>query len=343
MARTDELPERTTNACGVCGHVNLEALFVREMHIGLRETFEYGHCERCGAVTRLSVVCDPARYYPPSYYAFVQKPPQGKESRLKARLRDKRDRMLLTGDKDSISLALEWMSKVDATRLLKLIGRCGVSPSSRILDIGCGSGGLLHRMAELGFEHLTGVDPFAPTELTGRFAGLTILKGEAIQLEGQAFDLIMMHHVLEHCPDQKAQLEAARVLLAPNGVLLLRQPVCDSEAFRRYQCNWFQIDPPRHVVIHSVKSMNLLSEKCGFRIRDVIWDSTDLQFWASEQCVMDVPLYSDTSYFVSPEKGLFSPSQINQWKREAALLNRRGSGDQAAFFLEADVRVKHFR
>lgn len=118
---------------------------------------------------------------------------------------------------------------------------------------------------------------------------------------------------------------------------MVRQPVCDGEAFQRYGVNWVQLDAPRHAVLHSVRSMYLLAEHCGFKIKDIVWDSTDLQFWGSEQYALDIPFCNDNSYFCDPERSLFTSAQITNWKKEAAALNRQGRGDQAAFFLALAV------
>ncbi|MGD0237785.1 MAG: methyltransferase domain-containing protein, partial [Syntrophorhabdales bacterium] len=157
--------------------------------------------------------------------------------------------------------------------------------------------------------------------------------GEMTELHGEIFDLIMMHHSLEHCPDQRRQLSLALNLLAPGGMLLIRQPLCDSEAFHRYRANWYQIDSPRHAVLHSLNSMKLLAEECRLTIEEIAWDSTDMQFWGSEQYALDVPLNDEKSYLRDPEGGLFNSREITAWKKEAAMLNRRRAGDQAVFYL----------
>jgi hypothetical protein len=191
-------------------------------------------------------------------------------------------------------------------------------------------------MAERGFRNLTGIDRYLPEANTIRETGVRVIKGELSDLKEKPFDLIMMHHVLEHCEDHVAQFRLARNLLASGGTILIRQPLCDSQAFRRYRSNWFQLDAPRHAVIHSVKSMGLLSNKCGLRVREIIWDSTDQQFWASEQYMRGISMYDEHSYFRNPTYSSFTASQILEWKREASILNKNGVGDQAAFYIERD-------
>jgi hypothetical protein len=189
-------------------------------------------------------------------------------------------------------------------------------------------------MAEVGFQNLIGIDLFAPESVTRDEENCRILKGDLSLLRGQCFDIIMMHHCFEHFDEQAAHLRLTRDLMTPKSLLLIRQPLSDGEAFRRYGANWFQLDAPRHATLHSVNSMRLLVQECGLRIRNIIWDSTDQQFWASEQYASNVPMYSEDSYFCKPEGSRFTDGQVRKWKREAARLNRDGLGDQAAFYIE---------
>jgi hypothetical protein len=80
--------------------------------------------------------------------------------------------------------------------------------------------------------------------------------------------------------------------------------------------------------------MKLLIEECGLKIKRIIWDSTDQQFWGSEQYAADVAMYGEKSFFCNPELSQFTPQQIACWKREAKRLNRVCLGDQAVWYIE---------
>lgn len=325
--------ERNAGPCAVCKRENLAILSVREMQIGLREAFEYGLCDRCGAITRLSKVNDMLRYYPSNYYAFAQGREQHLAGSARSWLRNRRDRALLTKNVDPVGRILGWTLQ-ETTRLYRILGDCQVSLSSNILDVGCGSGQLLRRMAEVGFQNLLGVDLFIPQTRTVNFKNLKIVRGDLSQIRSRPFDLIMMHHCLEHNEDPFEQLQLARKLLSKDGLILVRQPLCDSEAFRRYGPHWAQLDAPRHAVVHSLTSMKLIVQECGLKIKGIVWDSTDQQFWVSEQYANDVPLYSEVSYFCNSKTSLFTSQQIVRWKQEAKRLNACNMGDQAAFYIE---------
>jgi len=94
-----------------------------------------------------------------------------------------------------------------------------------------------------------------------------------------------------------------------------------------------QLDAPRHLFLHTLKSMEILAAGSGFKVRDVVFDSTDFQFWASEQYQRDIPLKDKRSYALDPANSLFSPSEILRFKETARELNRNGEGDSACFYL----------
>src|SRR6185503_2630804 len=97
---------------------------------------------------------------------------------------------------------------------------------SRILDVGCGAGGLLLKLQREGFRSLLGADPFIQADIDyGN--GVRVLKRTADNVDGQ-FDFVMLHHSFEHMPDPAASLRILAHKLAPKGTLLIRVPVADS-------------------------------------------------------------------------------------------------------------------
>jgi hypothetical protein len=80
--------------------------------------------------------------------------------------------------------------------------------------------------------------------------------------------------------------------------------------------------------------MALLAEKAGMKAADVVYDSTEFQFWGSEQYLRNIPLCSARSYGNNPAKSLFTRSDIRQFRKQAKRLNFEKQGDQAAFYVE---------
>jgi hypothetical protein len=92
-------------------------------------------------------------------------------------------------------------------------------------------------------------------------------------------------------------------------------------------------DAPRHLVVHSVKSIQLLAQLNSFELTQIVFDSTAFQFWGSEQYERGVPLYDSESYAVNKKTKLFTEAQMKNWQKEAEELNKKGRGDQACFYL----------
>ena len=143
----------------------------------------------------------------------------------------------------------------------------------------------------------------------------------------------MFHHSFEHLPDQQAHLKQAFNLLKPDGMALLRIPTVSSWAWQEYGVNWVQLDAPRHLYLHSLKSMQRLAEQTGFKTEKVSYDSNALQFWGSMQYQQDIPLRDPRSWAESPQNSLFTRQQMHEFSYRARELNNVNQGDQAAFYL----------
>ncbi|MCP5145044.1 MAG: class I SAM-dependent methyltransferase [Gammaproteobacteria bacterium] len=95
-----------------------------------------------------------------------------------------------------------------------------------VLDVGAGGGEFLYLMHRLGFETI-GVEPHAGYAGFARRAyGLEIIEGpiQALNLEPARYDIITVHHVLEHLPDPVTALSRLRKSLRAGGVLLVEVP-----------------------------------------------------------------------------------------------------------------------
>lgn len=101
-----------------------------------------------------------------------------------------------------------------------------LEPPGRILDVGCGTGDFLVVCAEHGWETV-GVDvsPYA-ARISAERSGGEAHGGrlEDAPLQPGSFDVIHMHHVLEHVADPVDVLQRIRGLLRPGGRLVLEVP-----------------------------------------------------------------------------------------------------------------------
>jgi SAM-dependent methyltransferase len=317
----------SSSPCRICGNVlGNRSHLAREMMYGTREVFEYVECGACGCLQIADVPADLARHYSGGYYSLDAPTPKLAEG-LRRRLRHAQATHAFGRPSAFGWLASAFSTPPKHRRWLRL-ARAGFD--SRILDVGSGAGRLLSALHSEGYRHLTGVDPHIPETLE-LAPGLRILKGDVRSLE-ETFDVVMANHSLEHIPDQAATMDALRRLVAPGGTVLVRIPLCGTHAWRTYGVSWAQLDAPRHLYLHTERSLRLLAERSGLEVGAVQYDSTEFQFWASEQYQADIPLRDPRS--LDARSWLVRHSRrIRSLKARAKALNAARDGDQACFYL----------
>jgi SAM-dependent methyltransferase len=314
--------------CRICANEAGNKEFrVREMMFGLRDEFIYFMCAECGCLQIGEIPNDMSKYYPSRYCSFPAKKyiSENRLLRMVVRLRD-RYAFFNRGFTGKLLYARFPFPALRSLSILKL------GTQARILDVGCGSGSVLHALRSLGFEKLLGVDAYINESIESA-NGVRILKGTILDIDSK-FDVIMFHHSFEHVESPHETLGAANKLLADDGVCVIRIPVVDSWAWEHYGTNWCGIDAPRHFFLHSRRSMEVLCKKTAFEITRVTWDSGSPQFWGSEQYKKDMPLCPANTSDIAPTKGVFSWGEIRQFERRAKELNAQGRGDSSVFYLK---------
>jgi SAM-dependent methyltransferase len=283
-------------ACRICGSSDADApITLREMMFGTRKEFDYVRCRTCDTLQIAEIPKEMNGYYPEGYYSFTPKTPSFRE-RIRALIR-----------KPTIPT---WATELN--------------PISSVLDIGCGRGELLNQMYTWGFRHLEGYDPFVRTPI--RYAnGVRV----ATVKPNAKFDVIMMHHSLEHVPDPKETLMAAVNLLSRNGKIVIRIPVRQGKAWRKYGINWPHYDPPRHFYLWTVNGFKQMTAGIGLSVENFGYDGTLFSFAGGELYSRDIPLQSGISSNLSS----FSAGQIAEWATLASNANDAADGDCAWFIL----------
>lgn len=314
------------SSCKICNNnSNNKILNVREMYFGTREVFEYLECSNCGCLQLLNLPNDYSIHYPKDYFTFQQKH-EGKFKSILNRYRDK----AAMGEKSFLGNIL--YKRFGTPTYVSRLKIADVGLNDSILDVGCGTGILLHKMKESGFNNVMGIDPFID-ETISYPNGLKILKKNFDELD-KKFDFIMFNHSFEHMENPLEVMKQSNKLLNNNKYLLLRVPVADSYAFKHYRENWCSLDAPRHLFLHTKKSIELLAKQSGFVIKKINYDSRSWQLWGSEQYSKNISLMDERSYYINPKKSIFTQNQIDEFEKQVVELNKNGEGDQAEFYLQ---------
>ncbi len=137
-----------------------------------------------------------------------------------------------------------------------------------VLDVGCG-GGLFLRVLKGAGHRVLGLDAARDAaRIAWRRNGVPAVCGELAQVPFApgCCAAVTMFHVLEHVPDPRACLLAARDLLRPAGRLIVQTPDAACWEFALLGRRWSGLDVPRHLVTFRACDLERLVTGCGFEV-----------------------------------------------------------------------------
>lgn len=289
---------------------------------GTREEFDYVECSSCECLQIRVVPENLTQYYPDGYSGYL--PPKDSDYKGISGFFKKARYKSATIEKTVFG----WLvSAIAPPKKYTLLSRFNLTTNSAILDVGCGFGRYLYPLYSFGMKNVLGVDPFV--EPITYPNGYRVEQKYIGDVAGQ-WDLILYNHAFEHVPDPLNNLVAVEKLLKPDGHCVIRIPTVSSFAWQHYREHWVQLDAPRHLFIHSQKSMQLLAEKANLVLKEIVYDSAGFQFSLSEKYRAGYGMYEK-----EPNPKSYLSKKITDFRnqRRAKQLNRIGQGDQAAFVL----------
>ncbi len=168
--------------------------------------------------------------------------------------------------------------KIIANFLEKYLGN---KKDLKILDIGCGAGGMIDLLSQYGTT--IGVDKDRQIAQFNRKNGRKVFHGDLVKLSfpDSSFDLVSLLEVLEHVDDDLQGLKEVRRILKPGGTFFISVPV--------FPFLWSSHDYASHHKRRYMKG-ELLDKikKTGFRIKNVTYFDSFLfpviltyRFWSN--------------------------------------------------------------
>ena len=152
----------------------------------------------------------------------------------------------------------------------------------KILDIGCGPGWILSAVSNKWEKYGIETDEQAikiSTDDSIRFSSLNLIDenyGDSF------FDIILMHHVIEHIKNPVTFIDEVKRILRPGGILIIGTPDFDSACARRYGKNFRLLNDPTHISLFSNDSMHRFLRDKNFRILKVEYPYFETRFFTKE-------------------------------------------------------------
>lgn len=144
-------------------------------------------------------------------------------------------------------------------------------PGGRLLDVGAGNGAFVAYARRLGWD-AEGIDPDGAAVATASDHGIPVRLGTLADLgetDAETFDAVTLSHVIEHLHDPARDLRGIRRLLAPGGRVWIATPNLASLGHRLFRADWAGLDPPRHLVLFTIESLQRLLRLTGFELEAV--------------------------------------------------------------------------
>ncbi|MBL8150875.1 MAG: class I SAM-dependent methyltransferase [Blastocatellia bacterium] len=137
----------------------------------------------------------------------------------------------------------------------------------KLLDVGCGNGRFLKKMAGAGWRvEGTDFDSAASNYVSSNY-GIMVHTGDLVSVSypAESFDVVVLQHVVEHLIDPVSVLKECRRILRKGGKLILVTPNTESWGHKKYGRNWRGLEPPRHLFLFNSQNMRSTVEKSGFQ------------------------------------------------------------------------------
>jgi SAM-dependent methyltransferase len=305
-----------------------------------REPFAYLVCAGCGSVRIERIPDDIGRYYQ-GYFSLMP----GQDQPVGASVKTKRAlaRVLRPFFSKLVLKLARPLTRTPPRRswgflspnLQAFLHACP-GQRDRILDVGCGNGSFPANLRRLGFRNVFGIDPFIEESVLGPNATF-VRHADIGEMEGR-WDLVTFNHSLEHMPDPRRALVAARKLVtrphrARPGRILVHIPDVASPEFRRFGGDWWGLHAPRHFTLPSAKGMSFLCAEIGLAIVEEIQTSRMDNYLYSSEYAEGLADHDPGGWRYGGPACRWTAHEIRAATRTALRLNAEGGADWICYTL----------
>lgn len=244
--------------CAACGHDGPGRVWrgVKDYEYGTYRPVDYLACSGCGTIAQ-SPLPDASlipSFYPPDYRNHLAGGDGGFFPALKR-------------------IQTKWLAR----RVARHIG--GID--RKVLELGCGSGGLLPALQDLGFRDLAGADFYDAGGAMLASRGIRFRQGDIdreFPFEEQ-FDAVIMVNVIEHFLDPVGVLRRIHKHLVPGGRIILITPNAGALELPIFGRFWSGFHAPRHIHLFTSSALERLGRSLGFA-QVAVQPSADPGQWA---------------------------------------------------------------
>tara|TARA_B100000508_G_scaffold121389_1_gene103033 strand:+ start:10924 stop:11979 length:1056 start_codon:yes stop_codon:yes gene_type:complete len=185
--------------------------------------------------------------------------------------------------------------------------------SGKMLDIGCGNGHLIKRLAKMGWE-VEGMD-FDPMAVEYcKSQGLNAKSGDFFELNypSDYYDAVTLSHVIEHVPDPKKTIREVFRILKPGGKIVMETPNSKSWMYTDlFQSEWLHLHPPAHIHVFNLSNLKQIVLESGFEV-EVANSNVRNDAWVYAMGKMFQTNKQITYEGVKPKKSLLIMGKVKQ-------------------------------
>ena len=151
--------------------------------------------------------------------------------------------------------------------------KLNIPKNVKILDVGCRFGSLLHRLYELGYTDIQGIDNDKESVGIGKKKysdvrnQINYYPGDTIPFEDEVFDIVLMFDVIEHIPGIQDFLEnqvyrvvnkgGRFIFQTPNKIINIPWEIMHKKSFSAYK--------EYHCSLQTKNSLRTILEKAQFK------------------------------------------------------------------------------